>query len=326
MRPAGRSLRVLAALTVAVSLVAGCDGLNARRAVREGNDEFKAGRYEQAIKAFEQAIELEPTLDIAHHNLGLAYYKLTSGTVDDDKLKEFADKAAIHLGEYLKANPKDSVVRNKMTQIWIDSGNYDKALTYWEDQLKAEPQNQEIMGVLAGINLKADRWRQSLEWLDRSLAASQTPENKRSLYVQIARRCRQVILNRGKIFGQERIDVSNVCIPQVLAGLAGDPKNLELLGVINQIFAVRALSQGASFAAFIDKASGQDHEQLRRVLVDEAKKAKAAEQAANPDPNQPPATDGSGAAPTAPAAGATGSGADGSGAAADADSDDGDGG
>ena len=39
-----------------------------------------------------------------------------------------------------------------------------KALDYWEALDKAKPNDPEIMGSLAGINLKANDWRKSIEW------------------------------------------------------------------------------------------------------------------------------------------------------------------
>lgn len=314
MRPAllpthgarGAALLLVLAL---VGLTAGCDGLNSRRAARRGNEAFKAGEYEKAIEEFNASLKLEPKLAVAHHNLGLAYFKLSSGKSDPDEIRKLSDLAAEHLGEYLKQNPKDSIIRNKMTQIWVDSGNFEKALDYWAEQLKTQPGNQEVMAVLSGINLKAGRWEASLDWLQKSIEVAATDENRRSLYVQMGRRCRQVITNRDKIVGEERIKVSNVCIPAMLKGLEGEPKNTELRGMINLIMGIRALSQGASFANAIDKATGQDHDQLRRVYVEEAKKAQAA---LNPTPTSPDPSAGSGSGSATGSAGGSGSASAGS--------------
>src|ERR1044071_2955121 len=46
-------------------------------------------------------------------------------------------------------------IRSMMTQMWIDSDQYDKALGYWTDPLKEKPNDPDYMGTLAGINLNA---------------------------------------------------------------------------------------------------------------------------------------------------------------------------
>lgn len=41
-----------------------------------GNDEFKAGRWEAAVAHYSAAIELDPTLVVAHNNRAMAHLKL----------------------------------------------------------------------------------------------------------------------------------------------------------------------------------------------------------------------------------------------------------
>src|SRR5258706_14074035 len=81
--------------------------------------------------------------------------------LDDAKL---ADLVAEHFSQWLKGHPQDNETRALMTQVWIDSSQYKKAIDYWEDLGKAKPDDPEIMGNLAGINLKANDWRKSIEW------------------------------------------------------------------------------------------------------------------------------------------------------------------
>jgi tetratricopeptide (TPR) repeat protein len=73
-----------------------------------------------------------------------------------------ADMAAQHFGVWLKSNPTDAATRAMMTQVWIDSSQYKKALDYWQAMLDAKPNDPQIMGSLAGINLKAGDWRKSI--------------------------------------------------------------------------------------------------------------------------------------------------------------------
>jgi hypothetical protein len=52
-----------------------------------------------------------------------------------------------------------------------------------------------------------------------------------------------------------------------------NPKNPKLFSLQASIFNFRALSQGASWAAALDRASAQDLQRTSRVLAEEAKKA-----------------------------------------------------
>ena len=53
-----------------------------------------------------------------------------------------------------------------MTQVWLDASAFDAAITYWESRLKEKPNDPEIMGNLAGINLKAG-CRYYLEYIQK---------------------------------------------------------------------------------------------------------------------------------------------------------------
>src|SRR6185503_17359258 len=93
-----------------------------------------------------------------------------------------ADMAAQHFGAWLKAHADDTESRGLMTQVWIDSSQYQKAIDYWQKMLDAKPNDPEIMGVLAGVNLKANDWRKSIDWYLKVAAASKDPGAKVAAY------------------------------------------------------------------------------------------------------------------------------------------------
>lgn len=68
------SKRIVVALA-AVLLVA-CAGHRAETWNGRGADLAEAGKYEESVKAFGQAIQLEPRLAKAHYNMGLSYMHL----------------------------------------------------------------------------------------------------------------------------------------------------------------------------------------------------------------------------------------------------------
>ena len=58
---------------------------------------------------------------------------------------------AQHFGVWLKSHPTDAETRSLMTQVWIDSSQYKKAIDYWQELLYAKPNDPDLMGALAGI-------------------------------------------------------------------------------------------------------------------------------------------------------------------------------
>ncbi len=272
----------------------GCDGLEARKAVQEGNFEYTQARFEQAKVLFERALSKEPGLEIAHHNLGLTCAKLFKPGDDSPENQVFADCAAQHIQEYLKKHPKENKLRDKMTSIWINGGLYDRALQYWQDQFQVIPQDEgaqaqkrEITLRIAGIYFKSQKWRESMEWYDKAAELAADDPAKVSTYQSIGNVAWATMRNREKNYGNDRIEAADRGLAALDKAAALDPKKVEVRALIAALYNFRALAQGSAWAAAMERATAQDHDRRRRVLSEEAKKAAAAEAAASQQPAEP---------------------------------------
>lgn len=183
-----------------------------------------------------------------------------------------ADAAATHFGEWVKANPNDEDTRKQMTQVWLDSNQFDRAIAYWEGLLKEKPDNADVMGALAGINLKAGKWRESVEWYAKVAEVSKDAASKVAAY-QFIGNVAWSKLNSKTLSASDSLELADRGIGALQKAAALAPKNPKLFGLQASIFNFRALQQGASFAAAIDRASAQDLQRISRVLAEEAKKA-----------------------------------------------------
>jgi tetratricopeptide (TPR) repeat protein len=250
----------------------GCDQLDARGNIQKGNKLFKEAKFTEAAQRYEAAL-LKLDSPIAHYNLGLTYSKLFAPGKDTADNKAVADKSAEQFLIWLKSNPQDNATRDLMTQTWIDAGEFEKALTYWEGEHKADALNREIMGRLAGINLKAGRWRQSMDWYAQVAEAATETTVKVTAYQSIGNVAWSKLNNKDKLVWGERIECADRGIGALSKAAELSPKRPELQGLMASIYNFRALAQGASFAAAIDRANSQDHDRIRRVLAEEAKKA-----------------------------------------------------
>ena len=206
-----------------------------------------------------------------------------------------ADMTAQHFGVWLKANPKDAETRGLMTQVWMDSSQYQKALDYWTAMLAEKPNDSEIMGALAGINLKAGDWRKSIEWYTKVAEAS-TDESAKVAAYQFIGNVAWSKLNSKTLTIPESVELADRGIGALQKAAELQPKNPKLFGLMGSIFNFRSLAQGASWAAGLDRATAQDLQIVSRVLSEEAKKAQGLDNPATPTP----APAGDGAAPEQP--------------------------
>lgn len=281
---AGSAMRRLVCTAVFLGLAAltGCDGLQARKAVQEGNFEYKEGRFEEAKVLFEQALVLEPGLEIATHNLGLTCAKLIVVGEDTPENTAMADCATKNIQAYIDRHPKENKLRDKMTSIWLNNKQYDKALQYWLEQFKVVPQDEgaqaqkrEISLRVGGIYNKDKKWREAIEWFNKAAELAQDGAGKVNSYQAIGNVAWATMRDRDKNYGAERIEAADLGISALEKAAVEDPKKPDIRALVAALYNFRALAQGSAWAASIERATAQDHDRRRRVLSEEAKKAQA---------------------------------------------------
>jgi tetratricopeptide (TPR) repeat protein len=185
---------------------------------------------------------------------------------------ELANMAADNFASWLKSNPKDVETRALMTQVWLDSSQYKKALDYWEALAKDKPNDPEIMGNLAGINLKANDWRKSIEWYLKVAAIATDTSAKVAAY-QFIGNVAWAKLNSKTLDREDSIELADRGVGALQQEAALQPDNPKPLSLAASIANFRGQAQGPSWAASIDRASAQELQGQAHVLREKAKAA-----------------------------------------------------
>lgn len=256
-------------------------------------------------------------------------FTCVEGTFCSLRSPEIADLAAQHFQVWIKAQPKDEEIKKQesealrdleeakktgnnaqiavaqkrvddlgtkdqtrklMTKLWVDSEQHRKAIEYWESLLQDRPNDAEIMGNLAGINLTAGDWRKSIEWFNKVADVTNDPSSKVASY-QFIGNVAWARLNSRTLVGVDAIELADRGISALQKAAEVQPKNFKLFGLQASIFNFRSTAHGASWAASIDRANAQDLLALTRVLADEAKKAQQGQAPGTPSapaPSVPP--------------------------------------
>jgi tetratricopeptide (TPR) repeat protein len=263
----------LLALLAFVFLGSGCDDLNARREIKEANRLYKDGKFEEAAAHFESALQKVPELALAHHNLGLTYYKMFRAGDETPANKAVAGQATEHLAKYLESFPDDLHIRDILTRVWIDSGDYPKALAFWQKEHDADPKNRDVIEKLAGIHFKAGNWEQAMTWYQKEAEVSPDDAGRIAAYLNIGKLAWNKLSNREKTTGAERIKVADLALSALQKAEALDSRSMEIEGYLASVYEFRSLAHGVSWAAALDRASTQAHRAKWRVLKEEADKA-----------------------------------------------------
>ena len=278
---AGSMTRQMALLTALLVFATGCEELSARRAVQRGNKLYEDKKFEKAIEEFKIAVKTRPKLMTAQLNLGLAYYKLFRVGDDSPENKQAANNATQHLEIYLASDPDNHAVEELLTHIWTNSGQHPKAIHYWKQQAQARPNDPKGLRNVARLYLQDGKWRESIQWLKKQLAVEKKQKDKIEAYKEIADIVFAEVANLAKYVGSERIEVADIAIAALQAGLALDPDELTLHQYLGSFFHFRAMAHGATWARMVDEASGRQHG-LRASEIIAAQRKQFTKSAPNP--------------------------------------------
>lgn len=283
---------VFAALVVAAGLLGttGCEEIKSRREIQKGNRLYLEGRYRQAVEKYESALARTPDLTTGQHNAGLAYYRMFQPGLETPDNKEVATKAAEHFQKYLAANPSDQKIIGLLTTIWLDSGQYEKALAYWAAVLAKNPESHDVIEKLANINRQAGQYDKALEWHLKRADLEAEQGGKIKVYLDIAQ-MQWSRLTRQDLVDEERIAVADVGIAALQRAEQLDPQHAQVQSLLGSLYQFRALAHHASWARAVEAASQRHHSvrfsEITKAAKEAAAKANASGAPAAPTPPAP---------------------------------------
>lgn len=161
--------------------VFGCAKLNAKREVKEGNDLYKAKKYEEAVQKYKSALEKDPSLDTVYLNLGLTYMALYVPGSTHPKDMEYVENAVAAFKEYQKRYPDDAKVNEYLVTMYLNADRKEDAIKYFEEQLSKDPSNTAFMQKLAFLYAQTGKFDEALKWYQRR--ANVEPDNPEAYYI-----------------------------------------------------------------------------------------------------------------------------------------------
>jgi tetratricopeptide (TPR) repeat protein len=288
--------RVALFLAALALFAGGCKEFNARRKVNDAAKLYEKGRFREAAALYEEALAEAPDLEIAHFNAGLTYRQMftqaqSDPEVKDDEVKELANKSAAHFLAYLEVKPGDAQVVAMTTKLWIDSGQFQLALDYWEGRRAKDPRNAEVLGILASINRQAGNWEKAVEYHHMQSDLAPSVDASAAVLVDVAKIIWHKLADREKLIGLDRLRVADMGIATMqkadkMLQAAPDPtdrKQLEarlkhkvdVASYTASFLNFRAIAHPAAWARGVEEAAAQVQRAQWQVINDKWKKLKA---------------------------------------------------
>ncbi|MDR3675506.1 MAG: tetratricopeptide repeat protein [Acidobacteriota bacterium] len=119
----------------------GCNKLKARDHLNKGVQDYRNAQFQPAIKHFQEAVRLDPSLINARLYLATAYaQQYIPGGDSADNLKT-AQQAIDAFKDVLNADPTNSAALASIATIYYNQKKFDEAKDYQTRWLKIEPNN-----------------------------------------------------------------------------------------------------------------------------------------------------------------------------------------
>jgi len=146
------------------------------------------GKIEEAITLLEEAIKLDPTLDLAYGNLGICFAQLRK-----------YDEALTSFNKALEINPKKISYHTGIAAIYLDTRQYDNAEKHLELAKKIDPKNVAYLLNYGLWLFVTNKYQKVIDFHEEFLSSGLLPETEKRF---------KAIINYRLVFSY--IEVNNI--------------------------------------------------------------------------------------------------------------------
>ncbi len=146
-----KTLLTLAACGALLFSATGCQKLKARDNLNKGVRAYKNTKYAEAVKHFQEAIELDPDFTTARLYLATAYMSQWIPGAESDENTKFAKAAQDNFQLVLDKDPNDKLAIASIASLYYNQKKFQEAKEWNERLLKVDAQNKEALYTLGVI-------------------------------------------------------------------------------------------------------------------------------------------------------------------------------
>ena len=234
----------------------GCTKIQSRDLIREGNADYRDGRYREAIEKYTEAISLEPDGVTVYWNRACAAESIVLKSKDPEALKGRKDYADMALSDFKtwhdrlpEPTPEDSEQYHNHRLAILDADERcDELLTHWLDKHNKNPNEEGLYSTIARQYDKCNRTKEADEWFEKRI--TDFPDSVRAYHSLAIRRFEPLFpdpesggLFNSNLSDQERLDIANGVIGLLDKANQIDPKFRDAYIWRSMAYSQRALAR-----------------------------------------------------------------------------------
>lgn len=166
-----RTKVVLAVALLAAPLLVGCNKVQARVELKQGNAFYQQEEYRQALAKFQRGLELDPTATFAWRSVGLTALALFRPGDPSPENMRYAETAIDAFKKYLEDYPEGEKVRDYLLTTLVQTKRFDEALKYLRE--KGDPNDPDIVRAQVNILIQAGRFDEAWQLAQRMTGPNQ---------------------------------------------------------------------------------------------------------------------------------------------------------
>ena len=126
--------------------------------ISEGNDHYRKGRLGDAVRAYNQAIKMDPDNAVAWNNKGLIL--AVAGN--------FQEALKCHLRAF-ELDPENADAVSNIGMAYAKLGNLEEAMEWYDRAIKIDPRHETTWNNRGNLLSKMERYEEAMECYDRAI-------------------------------------------------------------------------------------------------------------------------------------------------------------
>jgi len=231
-----------AILGIVLSTLVGCQAMQIRISMKKGNELYTAQKYEEAIEEYQKILAIDSSNWGANYQIAISYTTLYHPGSTHQKDLEYADKAIGGFETCLRLKAPDPETMDKVRGFYLGllsaADRNDKAIAYLETELEKNPTDTTLMNQVAALYTKTGEFDKALGYFEKRAAID--PRNKEAWYT-IGVACWDRSYHGGiLVSNEERERIVSKGLEALEKALSLDPDYFDALSYINLLYREQA--------------------------------------------------------------------------------------
>lgn len=144
-----------------------CSKIQARIEIRDANEAYAQEQYDVALAGYQEAREIDGSFDDLDRMVGYSYIGLYTPEDRSPANEKYADGAIQALKAYLVKRPDDTIARESLINLFLNSNRNSQAIDFFREGLQKNPNDLDSVRSVARLYAQDGNFEEALIWYKR---------------------------------------------------------------------------------------------------------------------------------------------------------------